>query len=43
MLVASVVDVVVFSSLAAGLVRVSDTVLVSLARVVSRAPSPAQV
>jgi len=44
LLVASVVDAVVFyPSLAAGLVRVSAAVLVSLARVVPRAPSPAQV
>jgi len=43
-LVASVVDAVVFCpSLAAGLVRVSTAVLVALARVVPRAPSPAQV
>jgi len=44
LLVASVVDAGVFCpSLAAGLVRVSAAVLVSLARVVPRAPSPAQV
>jgi len=44
LLVASVADVVVFCpSVPAGLARVSAAVLVSLARVVPRAPSPAQV